>query len=1363
MESDRTTRLTEIQAVLLTDTDVTVTRPTPKLYSESSSSTELNTDIQPIAQKLISLIHKKEDIEQQLRNICATRFESNPMILQLLESVTFFPRLLDDATAKDILEQQPKDEAVLASQLLLYRNAFLNKQDILTPKYANLYGQLHHIFFVELPTEFEYKEENAAKILIGMLLSNRLDDAYLFILNNKLDVYYNELDAIRIAIIHNANNDLALLMAIVGLDCVVSKKPVMQILREKFGASADGIFTGLLVTALISQNVDALYILRNILLRTATSANILLTDNPLVILQYRLELWQIIDMRQCLALPFDRQTERFASVRADKTQYNVTGLMSQIMGMSTLSMMNKLLAIFNHGTTTALPDNVVNSERPNLIELAPHERLESKTVPAILAKYRDELKIRASGLDIPYRENGDKITMRMLLQGDFLSGHPINAQSASNLVLFKRFAGFLPDDKLSESDYQPILNHYALISDVKFTIDEDVKSTIEKCSQFIDVILEPKFPDALEIAAGRVYNLLKFRANNPANIDALFFTIMRFETLHIMRTLLSKFWFLTEPLNMIIPRIKPSKLTNEASAYILPAVYSFISLSAFYSRHAGFHILFCNLFPFLVPDIQYSGNIINNKLEFGAIGWPSTRTEMFMRTLLFENYWLSLNNPIYLFTLVRNERIMRILPTIVRQDCSHRKYSSSGLEYQLLMGDIYHIYMDATLHTGNFALLNKLSGFLGKELQRGEEAGTLVKMLSVNFNLMTRSMPDLWCRKRECELIVGLLKPLYSGFRDEVSASINPFEFGKYNNVTYKRAVQNMLTTKKTDKISEDFLYWYGRALSIITRLTTDMTSAPTIELIENFLGLRHGIATDFAAMLVGYGEFYIVNRISEAWTTTLRPLDLLRIHGQLASVILKETMTNVPSPVGALLAKENLFNVETIDNRADFEHILQLHRLDVTSMIGGLQLMQRLYMVAQNLGNQYATLAIVTYLLEVERTLTGSSAPSSSIGIITINDALIHLGMFTTVLMPFIHDDVITMVIDEIPKKLKHAEFQTKTIAQLKSTFWANKAKIPSNRWDIIRSHGQTAWLVEDFMWRFGLYDSTVRVHDRIIQANQIFVDPHATPIGIVGPQALVTYASSSTLLKLEEALYQKLLVLFKDFSALDMNSSFAVKLSERGNMSNLIISLFQAPSPFKPTKFNTGFASPIGKMAIVEKGPDLSKKSSASSNRLESTIRGYRVPQSIVGDALPVGEKAFSRVSFSAEEIFAEAKRQNIDFAVVKPEDLVRGIKVELEHGNDPESPQTNVTDDSLALTMKIALRHMAELPDYYRPRAEALPGSKTVSLEEWEEGKKVYWSGKQKEVPAVINAEYWKGVNELKEKELVQAIKNQVENYV
>jgi len=45
---------------------------------------------------------------------------------------------------------------------------------------------------------------------------------------------------------------------------------------------------------------------------------------------------------------------------------------------------------------------------------------------------------------------------------------------------------------------------------------------------------------------------------------------------------------------------------------------------------------------------------------------------------------------------------------------------------------------------------------------------------------------------------------------------------------------------------------------------------------------------------------------------------------------------------------------------------------------------------------------------------------------------------------------------------------------------------------------------------------------------------------------------------------------------------------------------------------------------------------------------------------------------------------------------DDLARGIKVEEEHGT--VDPATNVTDDDLILTAKIALAHLNELPDYY-----------------------------------------------------------------
>ena len=45
---------------------------------------------------------------------------------------------------------------------------------------------------------------------------------------------------------------------------------------------------------------------------------------------------------------------------------------------------------------------------------------------------------------------------------------------------------------------------------------------------------------------------------------------------------------------------------------------------------------------------------------------------------------------------------------------------------------------------------------------------------------------------------------------------------------------------------------------------------------------------------------------------------------------------------------------------------------------------------------------------------------------------------------------------------------------------------------------------------------------------------------------------------------------------------------------------------------------------------------------------------------------------------------------------EQFRRGMDVELEHG--ARDPETNVTDDDLVITGKIALAHMKEFPDYY-----------------------------------------------------------------
>ncbi len=64
--------------------------------------------------------------------------------------------------------------------------------------------------------------------------------------------------------------------------------------------------------------------------------------------------------------------------------------------------------------------------------------------------------------------------------------------------------------------------------------------------------------------------------------------------------------------------------------------------------------------------------------------------------------------------------------------------------------------------------------------------------------------------------------------------------------------------------------------------------------------------------------------------------------------------------------------------------------------------------------------------------------------------------------------------------------------------------------------------------------------------------------------------------------------------------------------------------------------------------------------------------------------------------DEIYKVARLLNIKFDKYPFEDFKRGIIIELEHGK--VNPKTNVTDDDLLKTAKIALAHLNEYPNYY-----------------------------------------------------------------
>ena len=67
-----------------------------------------------------------------------------------------------------------------------------------------------------------------------------------------------------------------------------------------------------------------------------------------------------------------------------------------------------------------------------------------------------------------------------------------------------------------------------------------------------------------------------------------------------------------------------------------------------------------------------------------------------------------------------------------------------------------------------------------------------------------------------------------------------------------------------------------------------------------------------------------------------------------------------------------------------------------------------------------------------------------------------------------------------------------------------------------------------------------------------------------------------------------------------------------------------------------------------------------------------------------------------FSDKEIMMVAKFLNIDFSRFSFDDFKRGINIELEHGK--ENMLTDVTDNDLIKTAKIALAHLNEFPNYY-----------------------------------------------------------------
>jgi hypothetical protein len=72
--------------------------------------------------------------------------------------------------------------------------------------------------------------------------------------------------------------------------------------------------------------------------------------------------------------------------------------------------------------------------------------------------------------------------------------------------------------------------------------------------------------------------------------------------------------------------------------------------------------------------------------------------------------------------------------------------------------------------------------------------------------------------------------------------------------------------------------------------------------------------------------------------------------------------------------------------------------------------------------------------------------------------------------------------------------------------------------------------------------------------------------------------------------------------------------------------------------------------------------------------------------------------KASFTSEEARAAGEQIGIDWvtSAFDVEQFRMGMDVELEHGT--RDHETNVTDDDVSVTAKIARAHLNEFPDYY-----------------------------------------------------------------
>ncbi len=123
-------------------------------------------------------------------------------------------------------------------------------------------------------------------------------------------------------------------------------------------------------------------------------------------------------------------------------------------------------------------------------------------------------------------------------------------------------------------------------------------------------------------------------------------------------------------------------------------------------------------------------------------------------------------------------------------------------------------------------------------------------------------------------------------------------------------------------------------------------------------------------------------------------------------------------------------------------------------------------------------------------------------------------------------------------------------------------------------------------------------------------------------------------------------------------------------------------------------------------------------SKTRAASRLKNSKSKSNTTSRAKSKTRTSKSKKKVTLNEVYKIGNKLNVDFTKLDPKVLQHGMNVELEHGYVDR--RTNVTNDNLILTAKIALAHIVEVPDYY------------VRLKKMEKSADIYWKNKTKVDP-------------------------------